>query len=45
MITASPTIAYYNGDNDEEKAKQVVRSDGWFKLLRDHDALGYASAM
>ena len=33
MITASPTIAYYNGDNDErEKAKQVVRSDGWFKL-------------
>ena len=34
MRTATRTITYYDGDDDErEKGKQVARSDGWFKLF------------
>ena len=34
MRTATRTITYYDGDDDERgKEKQVVRSDGWFKLF------------
>ena len=34
MRTATRTITYYDGDDDErEKGKTVVRSDGWFKLF------------